>query len=120
MGFFRRVNPEDTLRVETPDGEDWVDLRKEFNKAEVNKIILASPKQNDDLAGSLSFVERFAEMAVVGWSMVDDKGKEVKFSLEEYKKLAAEASQWLDRTLVDHLQKTIGREVEEQEKKPSK
>lgn len=119
MGFFRRANAEDVIRYTTPDGEDWIDLRKEFSKAEVNKIILSSPKANDDLAGSLSFVERFAEMAVVSWSMVDDKGKEVKFTVEEYKKLAAESSQWLDKTLVEHLQKTIGREVEDQEKKPS-
>lgn len=120
MGFFRRADVTDVIRYNTPDGEDWVDLRKEFAKAEVNKIILSSPKANDDLAGSLSFVERFAEMAVVAWSMVDDNGKEVKFTLDEYKKLAGEASQWLDRTLVEHLQKTIGREVEDDEKKPSK
>lgn len=120
MGFFRRADVTDVIRYSTPDGEDWVDLRKEFAKAEVNKIILSSPKANDDLAGSLSFVERFAEMAVVSWSMVDDNGKEVKFTMDEYRKLAAEASQWLDRTLVEHLQKSIGREVEDEEKKPSK
>ena len=119
MGFFRRASIDDVIRYTTPDGEDWVDLRKEFSKAEVNKIILSSPKNNEDLAGSLSFIERFAETAVVAWSMVDDKGKEVKFSLDEYRKLAAEASQWLDRQLIEHLQKSIGNEVEEEEKKPT-
>lgn len=120
MGFFRRADLSDLERYETPDGEDWVDLRKEFSKSEVNKIILASPKNNDDIGGSLTFVERFAEMSVAGWSMVDDKGKDVKFSVEEYRKLAAEPGQWLDRTLIEHLQKTIGGEVDKLEKKPSK
>lgn len=120
MGFFRRADANDVHRYETPDAEDWVDLRKEFSKAEVNKIILSSPKDNSDIGGSLSFVERFAEMAVVGWSMVDDKGKEVKFTVDEYRKLAAEPGQWLDRTLIEHLQKTIGGDVDKMEKKQPK
>lgn len=120
MGFFRRADANEVERYTTPDGEDWVDLRKEFSKSEVNKIITTSPKSNDDIGGSLSFVERFAEMAVVGWSAVNEKGEPIKFTVEEYRKLAASAGQWLDRTLIEHLQKTIGGEVDAKEKKPSK
>lgn len=119
MSFFRRANESEVERVPTPDGEGFVDLKAEFSKGEVNKIIMNAPKSQDDIAGSLQFIERFAEIAVLDWSMTDEKGNKVPFSIQEYRRLHADAAKWLDQTLAAHLQKTIGKDVEELEGKPA-
>lgn len=119
MGFFRKANPDEIVRVTTPDGEDWIDLYGEFSKEQVNKVVLAAPRGSDDVQGSLSFVERFFEIAVKDWSMTDDKGDKVKPTVKVYRDLANEPAKWIDGVLVEHLQKTIGQQVDELEGKPS-
>lgn len=120
MSFFRKADVSKVARVETPDGQDWVELYAEFSKKQINQIILSSPKSSEDMQASLSFVERFFEIAVKDWSLVDEAGNKVPPTLDAYRDLAAEPSAWLDRVLVEHLQKTVGREVEDLEGKRSK
>lgn len=119
MGFWKSANRAETIRYTAPDGEDWIDMRAELSKGEVNKLIVASPKGAEDTAGSLSFIEKFATIAIVDWSNTDEKGKSVPFTLDAYYGLGVEAAQWLDKTLSEHLQKTMGAEVEELEGKPT-
>jgi hypothetical protein len=119
MGFFRRARIHETIRFETPGGEDYVELRAELSKGEINRLFAAAPRNQDDMDAAISFAERFAELAVVDWSMTDENGNKVPFSLEEYHKLAPEPAQWLDKILVEHLQRIVGKEVEELEGKPS-
>jgi hypothetical protein len=118
MDFFRVANNEDVKRIITPGGEGFLDLKGEFSKGEVNKIIINAPKDTTDVAGSLSFIERFAEIAILDWSFKDKEGKPVKFSLKVYRELAAPVAKWLDAQLGEHLQSTIGKDVEEVEGKP--
>ena len=119
MGFFRVANADEVKRIETPDGEDYIELYMEFSKAQINKVILAAPKGQDDVAGGLNFIERFFEVAVADWSMTDDKGNKVKPTVKVYQSLANDAAKWIDEQLAEHLKLTIGKDVEEVEGKPS-
>lgn len=119
MGFFKFANPDEVKRIETPDGEDYLELYVEFSKAQINKVILAAPKGQDDVAGGLNFIERFFEVSVAGWSMTDKDGKPVKPTLDAYRKLHNDAAKWIDEQLAEHLKSTIGKDVEEVEGKPS-
>lgn len=118
-GFFKRANTEDVVRYETPDGEDWIEMRADFSKGEVNKFAVAFPTEEKDRQGQLTFVERFAEVAVVRWSMLDERGQEVGFSVTEYRRLNSEAGQWVETTLLEHMQRTLGKQGDEAEGKPS-
>jgi len=118
MAFFRIADPNETKRIETPDGEDFLELKVEFSKSEINKVILAAPKAQDDIKGGLNFIERFFEVAVTGWSMKDAKGEPVKPSVKVYQELHNDAAKWIDEQLAEHLKSTIGKDVEEVEGKP--
>jgi len=117
--FFRRAKLHETVRYETPDGGDWVELRAELSKGEMNKIALSAPRNTEDMERNLAFVERIAELLIVDWSMTDEDGNKIPFSLEEYRALAPEPSQWLDSTLSQHFVAMTGKVVEELEGKPS-
>lgn len=118
MSFFRIANPDEVKRIETPDGEGFLELKVEFSKAEINRVVLAAPKNNEDVKGGLNFIERFAEIAVMGWSMTDDKGNPVKFDIKVYQSLHSDAAKWIDEQLAEHLKATIGKDVEDVEGKP--
>lgn len=117
MSFLRLANPKEYDKVFTEDGEDWVLLKKELNKGDVNKVIINAPTNEEDRAGALNFAERFAEIAIVDWSVLDENEKKVTFSAAKYRELTFEAAKWLDKVLGDHLKATIGADVEELEGK---
>lgn len=116
--IFRRANRAEIVRYAYPDSDDWIEMRAELTKGEVNKLILATPKGSEDVEGSLGFIQRFATIAVTGWSAVDENDKPVAFSMEEYLELPGDIAQWLDKIFSEHLQKIMGAEVEELEGKP--
>jgi hypothetical protein len=117
--FLRRANREETIRYTTPDGEDYVELRAELSKGEVNSILSNAPSGNQDIEGGLAFLELFFERAVVAWSAQDDDGNPILPTVQEYQALEAGAARWLDETLSTHLQEIIGKQVDEAEGKPS-
>jgi hypothetical protein len=119
MGFFTVANAQDVSRIVAPNGEDWLEIKADFSKSDVNKLMLAAPRSGEDLKVSLDFVDRFFEIAVMGWSMVDEKGEAVKPSLTVYKQLSNEPAKWIDEQLGKALDELLGREVEEEGKEPS-
>lgn len=119
MGFFRRADDAEVRRVETPDGEDYVELYGEFSKKKVNQIVSSAPRDGSDLGATMAFVERFFELAVANWSMTDADGAPVPPTVEAYNALSAEPAAWLDKVLIEHLGATIGKQVEDLEGKAS-
>lgn len=117
--FFRKANREETVRYTTPDGEDWIELRAELSKSEVNEILNRAPSGERDLEGGLRFLEVFFERAMVQWSAEDDNGNPIPPTVEVYRELEAANARWLDDTLGSHLQKIMGHQVDEMEEKPS-
>ena len=147
MGFLKKVNKKETIRYETEDGEDFIDLRAGLTKGEVNQIMLAAPTQNTkpvldddgvplkddmgnpvlvpadpkaDMEGGLKFLERFLDVCLTGWSMTDEDGNPVPPSVEAYRELSPEAGAWVDGELNKHIQTVMGRRTADVEGKPSK
>jgi len=116
--MFRRANRQETVRYTTPDGEDYIELRSELSKGEVNEILKRAPRGDGDVDAGLDFISTFFERAIVSWSALDDEGNPIPPTIDEYLNLEAAAGQWIDTQLAQHLNKVIGREVDEQEGKP--
>jgi hypothetical protein len=119
MGFLRVSNPQEVRRITTPEGDDWIELKADFSKADVNKMIVRAPKTGDDIKSSLDFIDSFFEIAVVNWSLTDDAGNAVKPSLSVYKSLSNDAAKWVDEQLGEAISSLLGKEAEEEGKQPS-
>lgn len=147
MGFLKKVNKKETIRYETEDGEDFIELRAGLTKGEVNQIMLVAPTQNTkpvldedgvpktdelgnpimvsvdpkaDMEGGLKFLERFLEVCLVAWSMTDEDGNPVAPSVAAYRELSPEAGAWVDGELNKHISTVMGRRTASIEGKPSK
>ncbi|CAB5220602.1 hypothetical protein UFOVP357_3 [uncultured Caudovirales phage] len=103
MAFLRPVDLNEVKRY-THESGDWLDLRQNLSKREVNAILKVMPSAGFETAESaqmISTVEGIVETLfnniLVGWS-VDDAP-----SLETYYTLSAEAAQWVDNTLFEHF-----------------
>ena len=116
--MFRRANRQETVRYTTPDGEDFIELRSELSKGEVNEILRHAPRGDADVDAGLDFISTFFEKTVVSWSATDEEGNPIPPTVEEYQNLEAGAGQWIDKQLGQHLNKVIGQEVDELEGKP--
>ena len=117
--MFRRANRQETVRYTTPDGEDFIELRAELTKGEVNDILKRAPRGESDVDAGVEFIETFFARTVVSWSATDEEGNPIPPTVEEYRDLEASAGQWIDKQLGQHLNKVIGQEVDALEGKPS-
>ena len=121
MGFWKFANEEEVERFYTEDGEDWVDLRKELSKRSMNDLLEYAPRSKDgedpSNADQLKFIQKYGEIATVGWSAVDTNGNPMGFSIKDYLALDAQVASWLDKTWSQHLATQMGAEVDELEGK---
>ncbi len=117
--FFRRANREEVVRYTTPDGDDFIDLRAELTKGEVNRVLQHVPTAERDLAGGLEFLESFFEASIVRWSLTDEEDNPVPPTVDEYRDLEASGARWIDEQLSTHMSKIMGRQVDDAEGKPS-
>lgn len=118
MSFLRKRNPNEVLVINHPEDEaTFITLKAEFSKGDANSLVLSSPKDVEDRAGALSFVESLFALAVIDWSMEDEEGVRVKPTVEAYRELTVEAGSWVDEVLGEHISRTLGKYVEEAEGK---
>lgn len=103
MSFFALVNPEELSRITTDDGSAWIDVSAAITKKEYNKLVLQGPRDAEDRAGSLSFVDRVVGDMVKGWSFVDDDGAPVAFDIKVYQQLNASAANWISGKVMEHF-----------------
>lgn len=105
--FLRPVDKTVTKRYEHESG-DWVDLRQNLSKREVNAILRVMPadaingttgeKSGAEMVDVLTSVaETLFTNLVVGWS-VDDSP-----SVETYLSLPSDAAGWVDKILFEHF-----------------
>lgn len=111
MAFLRFANTEETKRYETPDGDEYIDLRAEISKKEATSLLKFAPKKEDDLDGGLRFIEKAFNDLIVAWSL------DAPTNVESYQKLDAAAATWIDRTVGNHLRSVLGTEAEAAEGK---
>jgi imidazole glycerol phosphate synthase subunit HisF len=104
--FLRPVDKTITKKYEHESG-DWIELRQNLSKREVNAILRVMPaeamnasqeKSGAEMVDMLSSVaETLFTNLVVAWS-VDDSP-----SVETYLSLPSEAANWVDKNLFDHF-----------------
>lgn len=120
MAFFELASNDEKIRIETEDGQDWIEVKADLSKAEFNKLALNGPRNNEDRAGGLSFSETLVQTFVKGWSFTDADGKPVEFSMALYKGMKTQAANWISSKVMDHFSDITSVEVEEAEGKPEK
>jgi len=98
------------------DGEDtdFLRVRSSLSKAEANTILRHMPTEQRDLEGYTNLLERLFETVVVGWSMEED-GKPVEPTVENYREMEAEGAALIDEKLRDVLSTLFGAKTEELE-----
>ena len=104
--FLRPVDKTLTKRYEHDSG-DWIELRQNLSKREVNAILRVMPtdvadntkeKSGAEMVDVLTSVaETLFTNLVVGWS-VDDSPK-----VETYLSLPSDAANWVDKILFEHF-----------------
>lgn len=119
MSFFKPANLSSSTEYRTPDGEDYLLLRDELAKTEVNNLYVDSPAGDDDRRGQISFIESLMELMIVGWSYRDENGNERPFDVVIYRQLNAQVTAWMEKTVNDHFRKATGADAENVEKKPT-
>lgn len=116
--FFKRVNIDDFDEYTAPNGEDFIRVRKEISKKEMNDLLKSAPASESDRNGIIAFTEKAADLLVVGWSGTDDNGNAIPFDTKVYRELVFPVAQWIEQTLNDHFQKLTASVTEDAEKKP--
>lgn len=105
--FLRPVDRTVTKKFEHESG-DWIELRQNLSKREVNAILRVMPSDvgqttQDGKSGAevidmlTSVAETLFTNLVVAWS-VDDSP-----SVDTYLSLPSEAANWIDKILFDHF-----------------
>jgi len=107
--FFRLADTTSTKRLTHENGEDWIDVRANLSKKDMDGILRSLPKsltsgaKNPD--GSTTFdIGDASDMAyslykavVVGWSL------DVPCTFDNYLALDNEPAQWVDAQLYEHF-----------------
>jgi hypothetical protein len=118
MGNLLRIaNTEETRRYYTDDEQDFIDLRAQLTKKQANNLLRFAPRKEDDLDGGLRFISKAFDDLIVGWSLVDEKGKMVEPTVAVYESLDASGASWIDRKVGEHLRVLLGVEAEQAEGK---
>lgn len=111
--FFSFVSPEDTVRVYTPDGENYIELKANVSKKEFNALVLQGPRDTEDRAGGLSFADKLVDVLVTGWSFDEP------WSFKNYQQLNARAANWMSQETIKHFTEITKADVEVLEGKDS-
>lgn len=114
--MFKKADREATAVFNFGEGEDadYLKVRSSLSKAEANEILKSMPTEQRDLEGYTKLLERLFEKVVVGWSM-EEKGKAVEPSVENYREMEAEGAALIDEKLRDVLSGLFGTKTEELE-----
>lgn len=117
MAFFELASAEEVVRIETEDGKDFIEVKAELSKAEFNKLAMNGPRNAEDTAGGLNFIDQVVQTLVVDWSFKDADGNPVPFDMKLYRSLKAPAANWISTKVMEHFNTITKVEVEEAEGK---
>lgn len=108
--FFRRAKVDEVNRVYVDEAskEDWIDLKLELSKGDMNRLALVGPQGKGDREGALRMADRYFELVVRSWSFTDEDGEAVPCTLAEFHNLAPEGANWIDEQIQVHMKETFG------------
>jgi hypothetical protein len=103
-----RLARNDTTRIEL-DETDYLEVRADISKNDFNNLIKKMPQDIDADKGftpgqATDFGVALFDTLVLGWSLQDEKGKDVKPTVDMYLALSREAADEIDRRLAEHFQ----------------
>lgn len=102
MGFLRLADLDAVKRIEHESG-DWIDVRANLSKRDINRILTTLPQELLNGTGQVTFqaavgsAEALFAALLVGWSL------EVPATVENYLNLDGEPAAWIDQKLFEHF-----------------
>lgn len=116
---FKFADKTVTQRYETEDGEDWVVVRGEITKkehADLTRSMSPNMAEGTRTVGEFHDLnDKFFELVMIDWSLVDADKQKIKVSLQAYYDLDTQSSTVIDGWLSEHLKEHFGREADELE-----
>lgn len=102
MGILRLADINATKRI-SHDSGDWIEVRANLAKKDINSILLALPQELLNGEGSFTYeaavgsAEALYKALVTGWSLDEPT------TIESYLALTGDAAAWVDTTLYEHF-----------------
>lgn len=90
--------------------EDFIEVREDISRREFNKLLStlvsrgAIDAEHIDMETATAFSDALFSAFVVDWSVVDEKGKSVECTLENYGMLSRDASVLVEQAITAHFQ----------------
>jgi len=117
--FFKKADKGATevfyFGPETAEDRPFIRVRSSLSKKEVNNLLVSAPSEQKDIKGAFNFFDIFFERVIVDWSYTDDDGNPVPPTLNALDDMDSSAARAIQDKLSVHLNKIIGREVEQAE-----
>lgn len=109
MGLLRLVDTNATTRINSDDG-DWIEVRANLSKREVDTILASMPESlvrsatrpdgseyTFDFGDSSAMARSLFGALMVGWSL------DAPCTVENYLSLSSDAGSWIDAQLFTHF-----------------
>jgi hypothetical protein len=119
-----RLVSSNTKRIEIGE-EDFIVVREDISRRAFTKLLMKLPQGTEaaegiDFATATSFAEGLFDAFVVEWSVEDEKGKNVKPTLDNYNLLSREAATAIDTAVTGHFNSlTPDAQEEDKSEEPS-
>lgn len=113
--FFRLASIDEIKRIDTEEGDDWIDVRANLSKKTMDNIIrllpdsITSQRQDDEgnvtvnIGDATDMAYALFKALVVDWSLVDANNAKVACSFDNYLALDPAPAQWIDGKLYEHF-----------------
>ena len=121
MSLFRFADTAATETITHPSGEFSITLRCEAARGEIINLYRNLP--TDPYDSAVEVQRRTWKMLVKDWSLLDEQGRKVEASFENFRKLHEEGARWISDQLRDQYDKVsppakLDEVKNEQEKSP--
>lgn len=117
LQMLKRANRTATTRYDNEEG-DYIVVRAEITKKEHQDLTRnMSPQvaEQRNISELYQFMDKFFDLVVLEWSLVDEDDKAVPVSLQAYYDLDTESATVIDTWLQEHMRVKFGKEVDELE-----
>lgn len=102
MGILRLADINATKRVEHDSG-DWIEVRANLAKKDINSILLALPQELTSGGDTFTFQAAIGSAEALFTSLVTGWSLEEPATIESYHALTGDAAAWVDSTLYEHF-----------------
>lgn len=110
MGILRLVSAS-TKKIDLGEEGDWIEVKSDISKQAFVDLLSSLPNDVTNAEGgsdlsiaqAMEFQKNLFETFIVDWSVVDEKGKKVAASVENYLQLGRAAAEVVDTAIAAHF-----------------